>query len=213
VATPPARGIALAAVGIALLAIGLLLGDDRGGIATALIVIGAGQVTMGVLLPQLTELEIGPGGFKAKLRARDEEIGVVVERQGRQLAELAAFLGAGADGAQGAAEAALARTYAEAPPPEDPVARAKRHLVERVTMSTRAPPPAEPGPPEGDAWRRLSTALATLPAESRAALVLSVHDGMSEEEIAELLGGTVEAVSEELTEAGRALAATLAGAR
>src|SRR4051794_15049729 len=62
------RSAALCLLGVAMLAAGFRYdGPRKDVIASVLILVGAGELAVGVLLPRLSELEIGPGGFRTKL--------------------------------------------------------------------------------------------------------------------------------------------------
>ena len=50
-----------------------------GSVAVALIVLGSGMIFVSMLLPTLTEFQIGPSGFSAKLRERDQEVEATLE--------------------------------------------------------------------------------------------------------------------------------------
>lgn len=55
--------------GISLLSAGFLYPGKEAMTATALIVIGAGMLAMGILFSHIREMEIGPAGFKTKIVA------------------------------------------------------------------------------------------------------------------------------------------------
>jgi hypothetical protein len=84
------------------------LGDST---SVALIAIGSGMFFVGIFLPALSEFQIGPGGFSAKLRERDEEVRATLEPHAEGLMRAAtAMVG---DSAAGRAlfERALLETY------------------------------------------------------------------------------------------------------
>lgn len=202
---PAARVALLLTVGIVLVAVGILLGTDQEAVAIALIAIGAGQVTMGVLLPRLSEFEIGPGGLKAKLRERDAEVTPIIEQDGERLGRLAAFLAASPADAPQVAQEALAETYAELRRTADPAGDARRRVVEAVREQASEPGPKEAGRGRADPWGRVAGALAELSPDNRAAVVLRVVEGMEERRIADLLGIPGAAVEDAMAAAERKL--------
>ena len=84
-----------------MVACGAFLTDLTDAVAVALIVVGAGMFFIGMLLPTLTEFQIGPGGFSAKLRERDEEIQATLDPDSDRLLQIATQLaGSQKDGEQ-----------------------------------------------------------------------------------------------------------------
>jgi hypothetical protein len=77
----------------------------------ALIVIGAGMFFIGMLLPTLTEFQIGPGGFSAKLRERDEEIQATLDPHSESLMRTATALAGSEEEGEELLEQALVETY------------------------------------------------------------------------------------------------------
>ena len=184
------RTAILLITGVLLVAAGIFL-KLREAVALALIVVGAGEVTMGAVLPRLSELEIGPTKFSAKLRDRDAEFAPIHEQEAERLARLAAMV-SNPQAAPSAAEQALAKTYASLPSAreEGPEVFARRELVGALS-SHRAPAPqaTPPAPDEasGEDWRRLADALAQLSGDSRLALALKFYDRLDDGAIAKVL--------------------------
>jgi len=79
--------------------------------SVAMIVVGAGMFFVGMLLPTLTEFKIGPGGFWAKLRERDEDVESTLGPQSAVLLQLAAQLAGDPRGGEELLERALVETY------------------------------------------------------------------------------------------------------
>jgi hypothetical protein len=175
-----ARSILLGLGGVGMVLLGVFLGLSDG-VAIALIVGGAGLFLVAVLLPAVTELEIGPGGFSAKLRAREEELRADEDRLG----QLAGLLAGGPAEAEellrrAIAEAYLSRTGA------DPPAEARRQLVELAPE----PPPATEQRPADD----VLGVLGSLARDERGATVLHLLEGLSPEDVARILRRPEEAV-------------------
>jgi DNA-directed RNA polymerase specialized sigma24 family protein len=106
------RSWVLALVGIGLFVAGILVSGDKLGVT--LVVLGVSIMTLGVLLPLVSEAEIGPGGLKLKkaLRDWDGEFEPFVRAESESLQRFAALL-SGAPPAQATefVEEALARGY------------------------------------------------------------------------------------------------------
>ena len=195
------RGALLAIGGLALVAVGVVSTGAATEVAVALIVVGAGLFTAGVVLPQLVTLKVGPGGFEATLRQAAEVEAAVHPREER-LAHLATWLQGDPEAGRRALEEALARVSV-ARRATDPVEEALRRLVETAPP---AAPPAPPAPPRGeptpyDEARTLLAALRGLPRERRAAAVLELLGDAGSEEAARILGRTREKVEEDVSEA------------
>jgi hypothetical protein len=80
-------------------------------VAVALIVLGAGMFFVSMLLPILTEFEVGLSGFKVKLRDRDAELQATVDPHADDLAEIAASLAGNPGAGKELLERALVETY------------------------------------------------------------------------------------------------------
>lgn len=80
-------------------------------VSIALIVVGAGMFFIGMLLPTLTEFQIGPGGFSAKLHQRDDEVRTALSPETEGLLKLAIQLAGGEERGQELLEKALVETY------------------------------------------------------------------------------------------------------
>lgn len=84
------------------------LGDT---ISIALITIGSGMFFIGIFLPVLSEFQIGPGGFSAKLRERDHEVRESLEPHADGLMRAAAALTGDPTAGKELLEQALLETY------------------------------------------------------------------------------------------------------
>lgn len=94
-----------------MVACGAFVASLADAVALALIVIGAGMFFIGMLLPTLSEFEIGPGGFSAKLRERDEEIKATIDPDTENLMHAATLLAGSGKAGKELLERALAETY------------------------------------------------------------------------------------------------------
>jgi hypothetical protein len=106
---------------------------------TALIVIGSGMFFVAIFLPVLTEFEIGPGGFSAKLRERDDEVRTTLEPHTGDLMRTAELLvGGNPDAGRALLERALVETYLswQEAKAEGPVDAVRRNL----DLIAQAPP-------------------------------------------------------------------------
>jgi hypothetical protein len=80
-------------------------------VSIALIAIGSGMFFVGIFLPVLTEFQIGPSGFSAKLRERDQEVRASLEPHTDSLGLAAAALAGTPDAGRELLERALVETY------------------------------------------------------------------------------------------------------
>ena len=80
-------------------------------VAVALIAIGSGMFFIGIFLPVLTEFQIGPTGFSAKLRERDEEVRASLEPHTDGLMRAASALTGNPEAGKELLERALLETY------------------------------------------------------------------------------------------------------
>lgn len=128
-----------------MVACGAFLTDLTDPVAVALIVVGAGMFFIGMLLPTLTEFQIGPGGFSAKLRERDEEIQATLDPDSDRLLQIATQLaGSQKDGEQ-LLERALVDIYmkwsrARREGPADAVLEQLRNLAPKSAQATPSAP-------------------------------------------------------------------------
>jgi DNA-directed RNA polymerase specialized sigma24 family protein len=205
-----ARNALVPVVGFLMLVAGVVLTGLTDAVAIALIVVGAGMFLIGILLPALTEFEIGPGGFSAKLRERDDEARVALEPDSERLGRIAMWLSGDPSAGKALAEEALAeiRVHWQESRREDPRAAARRRLVELAAKAAPAVGPggvvATPATSEPAAEELLSR-VASLPVEERSALVLRLIDGMGTDQIAGALGRPPSTVEADLERAAAGL--------
>jgi hypothetical protein len=173
-----ARSVLLGLGGVAMVALGVVITSLPEGIAIALIVVGAGLFMLALLLPVVSEFEIGPGGFSAKLTRREQAL----QGEGDRLAQLAGLLAGGEAEAEDLLRRAIAEAYLAR---EDPAEVARRKLVEHAPEG-----PAGAGAPPTDV---LST-LRSMPPEERGATVLHLLEGVDPTEVARILRRPEEAV-------------------
>jgi hypothetical protein len=115
-------------------------------VAVALIVVGAGMFFIGMLLPILTEFEIGPGGFSAKLRERDAEMQASLGPDSEGLMRAAILLAGSTEGGEELFEQALVETYMQwkQAKREGPAESVRRRLGDLAAA------PSQPRPAVGD---------------------------------------------------------------
>lgn len=132
------REITLPVVALAMMAYAVV-GGPAGTVAVALLVLGSGMLFISILLPTLTEFQIGPSGFSAKLRERDQEIRATLDPESASLLKAATALAGNPEAGRELLDRALVETYmrwqqAKRDGPADTV---RKHL------SDLAPAPAE----------------------------------------------------------------------
>jgi hypothetical protein len=104
------RELTLLALALLMVAFGAFaISSDS--ISVALIAIGSGMFFVGIFLPALSEFQIGPGGFSAKLRERDEEVQATLEPHAEGLIRAAALLAGNPEAGRELLERALVETY------------------------------------------------------------------------------------------------------
>jgi hypothetical protein len=103
------REMSLPIVALAMVAVGVAAHAAE--ISVALIVVGSGMFFVGMLLPTLTEFEIGPGGFSAKLRERDHEVRAALEPDEQSLMRAAIALAGTPEKGRELLDQALVETY------------------------------------------------------------------------------------------------------
>jgi hypothetical protein len=87
------------------------IGGTASAIAVPLIVIGSGMFFISMLLPTLTEFQIGPSGFSAKLRKRDEEMKATLEPESASLLRTATMIAGDPKAGRELLDRALVETY------------------------------------------------------------------------------------------------------
>jgi hypothetical protein len=116
--------------------------------SVALIAIGSGMFFIGLFLPVLSEFQIGPGGFSAKLRERDQEVRTSLEPHTDGLLRAAAALAGDPVAGKQLLEQALLETYlawqdAKREGPAEAVIKRLESLAPAVAVE------ASPTTPEG----------------------------------------------------------------
>jgi hypothetical protein len=116
-------------------------------VAIALIVVGSGMFFVGIFLPVLTEFQIGPGGFSAKLRERDREVQTTLEPHTESLMQTAALLAGSAEAGRELLDRALVETYLrwQQAKREGPTDAVIKHLGDLAPGLTPDTPAAAPG--------------------------------------------------------------------
>jgi DNA-directed RNA polymerase specialized sigma24 family protein len=209
--------IALCLTGAALMALGLALGKAPG--ASPLIFIGAGQVTLAVLLPRVTRFDVGPSGVGATLAEGDAEFRVVFEAEADRLQRFAYLMCGDNEQARALVEDALGKTRVQQRrlSGEERGSYALRTLLELVENAEerrwlRGPTPARPASrrrraPPDEEDPAIVSALAELGLPARAVAVLCWHWDLNAEEIAAVVKRPTEEVRKDLSRAREQLRA------
>jgi hypothetical protein len=139
------RELTLLALALLMVACGAFAGPTDT-VAIALIVVGSGMFFVGIFLPVLTEFQIGPGGFSAKLRERDHEVQTTLEPHTESLMRTAALLAGDAEAGRQLLDQALIETYvrwqqAKHEGPEEAVLRHLGDLAPALAVDPSAPAP------------------------------------------------------------------------
>jgi hypothetical protein len=103
------RELTLLVLAVVMVAFGAAAGPTDS-VAVAMIAIGSGMFFVGIFLPVLTEFKIGPGGFSAKLRERNEEVRASIEPHAGTLGLSAAALAGTPEGGRKLLEQVLVET-------------------------------------------------------------------------------------------------------
>ncbi len=180
----------LPAVALAMVAIGIALTGQA--VSLPLIVVGSGMFFVGMMMPALTEFQIGPTGFSAKLRERDLDFQAVLGPEAEQLVRTGTWLAGDPMAGRDLAERALAETYMHWPQDSGVTAVSPSNAV-RERMVELAPPaqatPVAPTQPEqANNIEDLLSKLLTMPVAERAALVLHLLEGLDTQTVATITG-------------------------
>ncbi len=110
-------------------------------VAIALIVVGSGMFFVSMLLPTLTEFQIGPGGFSAKLRERDREVKATLEPESADLLRTATLIAGSPEAGKELLDRALVETYMrwQEAKREGPADAVRRHLSDLQPAATDTP--------------------------------------------------------------------------
>jgi hypothetical protein len=142
------REIVLPIVALAMLVVGAF-NKPTGTASVALIVVGSGMFFVGMLLPALTEFEIGPSGFSATLRERDREIQETIDPHFEDLTRIAVLLAGSPEAGRELLDRALIETYLRwrQAKEDDPAAAVRRILGDLAPQAgSVAPPVSGDGP-------------------------------------------------------------------
>lgn len=190
------RSAILCGIGGAMLAGGLLYPGAQAVTATTLIVLGAAQLAVGVLLPRLTEFEIGPAGLKTKLVPSAPEVAPSLVSEAGRLNRFAHLMCGDAELARELVEDALStarkrrgrggpRGAAELRALLDLLDTAEERRWLRGETDVGGSGTAERR--SQDPSKRITAALGELPFHERAAFILRVDWSLPVDEIAGLL--------------------------
>jgi hypothetical protein len=113
-------------------------------VSIAMIAIGSGMFFIGMLLPALSEFQIGPSGFSGKLRERDQEVQATLEPHAESLMRTAALLAGNTEAGRELLDQALVETYlrwqeAKSEGPAEAVLKRLGSLAPTVPVTTPGP--------------------------------------------------------------------------
>lgn len=173
-----------------MVAFGIILTGEA--VSLPLIVVGSGMFFIGMVMPTLTEFQVGPTGFSAKLRERDLDFRAVLGPEGEQLLRTGTWLAGNAEAGRELAERALIETYMRWPQ-ESAASASNPNQAVRERMVELAPPAAAPPPATSQAGQvngtgDLLSGLMALPVVERAALVLHLLEGLDTQTVATITG-------------------------
>jgi DNA-directed RNA polymerase specialized sigma24 family protein len=207
------RGVGLCVLGAVMLIVGFIYdGPKKDTIASVLILLGAAELAIGLLLPRLSELEIGPSGFKTKLASSDDEFRLIFNAEAPRLERFAKLMCGDAALARELVEEALARTREQ----QHHVARSDRGAFALQTLidlletagerrwlrgSPRSSWRSSSGSDPGDRDSAIANALNELDFAARAAFLLRVDWPLRTQEVAEVLNRDVNVVRGDITRA------------
>jgi hypothetical protein len=194
------RGVLLAAAGAGTFWAGIVLRSNTLGLP--LIVLGAGGLTLGLILPLVGEAEIGPGGFKLKLvkAERDSQFTPsTTPEQQESLQRFVTLLSGDLKRAPELVAEALERTYTVWNRIQEEDRRA--HII--CTLVRLVIGASAVGMFEGHIPGHEGTTQALLSLDLRARAIVLLHhfEDIGEEDIAKVLDMPTEAVRRELHEA------------
>lgn len=207
------RAITVPLVALSLVVVGVVVGVAFDGTAASvpLIVLGSGMFFLGTLMPTLTEFQIGPAGFSAKLQERDRDFRAILGADAESLVRTGTWLAGGPEAGKDLAERALVDAYMRWPHERvaDPATAVRERMVELAPPPQPAPPPSTQMDPDraGD----LLSKLISLPVGERSAVVLHLLEGMDTQAVASITRQEPGVVAADLAR-GAARMATVAGA-
>lgn len=174
---------------------------DSDRLGTSLIGLGGGTLVLGVVLPLVTEVELGPGGLKFKQSAREQEFRPVIlaEVEQESLRRFAALLTGDAKERQANVLCVLVRLVLGA------------SALGLPGGGAGGPAPLRPAEGDDEAAAALS-ALAILSPYQRALVLLRRYRDIDEDEIARIVDRPVGTVRHDLREAESKLEELLEGA-
>jgi DNA-directed RNA polymerase specialized sigma24 family protein len=208
------KAIVVPIASLAMVAIGAFAHGLATPVALALIVVGSGMFFIGALAPSLSEFQIGPGGFSAKLRDREREMQATLEPDAKSLAHTATWLTGSAESGRELVEQALIETYLRWP---DAKRDGATDAVRKRLVDLAPPPAEEPRSQASSAAGRegiapLSEALAKvagLPVDDRSALVLQLVEGFGADAVGAISGKDPAVVGDAVDRGAKALVSAL----
>lgn len=216
IASPPS--ILLALLGTAMLVLGIMLKEDAVGVT--LIILAAGTLSFGVVLPNVQKAQVGTTGFTLEMatRVRDEEYAPLLAGHRESLQRLAYLLTGSARQAADLSGEALTRAYADwhRIPSDERLfylsCAVTRHALGMAALGLLGAQEEDPADSEGADPRLESEALRNLlalPPRLRAVAVLRHYQDLDESQI----GRALDLQREEVEAAVADAEARLASAR
>lgn len=186
-----------------MVALGIALGGQTASVP--LIVLGSGMFFIGMVMPALTEFEVGPTGFSAKLRERGVDFLASLGPEADQLIRTGTWLAGGPEAGKDLAERALVETYMRWPPGSVDLATAVRERMVELAppaMPQQAPTlQGQPGSPDD-----LLAKLIALPVAERAALVLHLLEGLDTRSVATITRAEPATVADDVARGAASIA-------
>ncbi len=172
-----------------MVAVGVALTGEA--VSLPLIVVGSGMFFIGMVMPTLTEFQVGPTGFSAKLQDRALDFRTVLGAEAEQLIRTGTWLAGDPAAGRDLAERALVETYMHWPQgvvagAGDPTNAVRERMVELAPPAAATPPRSPEGQASGTG--DLLSKLIALPVTERAALVLHLLEGLDTQTIATITG-------------------------
>jgi hypothetical protein len=142
---------------------------------------------IGALAPTLSEFQVGPAGFSAKLRERDRDFTSVLGPEAESLTRIGTWLTGNPDAGRELVERALIETYMRWPQDRagNPVDAVRERMVDLAPPANTGPSTIPQQQHAGGADDLLAKLIA-LPATERSALVLHLLEGLDTQAVASI---------------------------
>ena len=187
------RVLVLMVVGIAMFGLGVSPAVEDATVSLALVVIGAGTIVLGVLVPVVGTVEIGPGGFRLQLVEQERDASFqafVTGEYTEQLRACAAWLTCDAERAAELVKRVLVDGYIDQPRVGSDGMH--RYLLCRLVQRARADVLLHGAPAAALDHAGDGSTLCALDFEDRLLLVLRHREALSPEAVAAVVGWSVD---------------------